>query len=294
MPLITAKEFDKLVFRAFGKRKPELNNIISEIEKYHSDFEGSDLHGKYNQLKAIRSVASNYLSKYPNSSRNKIIQEVLFPSIEQTVIELQQEETVVPKKLHFVWIGGELTNAASQYIAIWTAVNADYDTTIWYDSRILLANTLKRAILDKCYREAITSHQDAVLARTYTHDDFIRDSASAIYEERKKSLIFINEKKETATITDIIIEFLTSETYGYGKDAEALKAVYNEALEAMVEHEAKDVSTTDLSTNELETLLLQGSHELSKFGCRIRHAQDGCIGQRRRLLFGCRYTSCDQ
>ncbi len=255
MPLITAKEFDKLVFRAFGKRKPELNDIISEIEKYHSDFEDGDLHGKYNQLKAIRSVAANYLSKYPNSSRNKTIKGVLFPSIEQTVIELQQEETVVPKKLHFVWIGSDLTNVASQYIAIWTAVNADYDTTIWYDSRVLLANTLKRAILDKCYREAVTSHQDAILAQTYTHDDFIRDSASAIYEERKKIFNLYNEKKETATITDIIIEFLTSETYGYGKDAEALKAIYNEALEAMVEREAKDVSTTDLLTaNELETL----------------------------------------
>lgn len=255
MPLITAKEFDKLVFRAFGKRKPELNDIISEIEKYHSDFEADNLHGKYNQLKAIRSVASNYLSKYPNSSRNKTIQEVLFPSIEQTVIELQQEETVVPKKLHFVWIGGNLTNVASQYIALWTAVNADYNTAIWYDSRVLLANTLKRAILDKCYREAVTSHQDAVLAQTYTHDDFIRDSASAIYEERKKIFNLYNEKKETATITDIIIEFLTSETYGYGRDAEELKAVYDEALEAMVEREAKDVSTTDLLTaNELETL----------------------------------------
>ncbi len=207
MPLITAKEFDKLVFRAFGRRKPELNDIISEIEKYHSDFEDGDLHGKYNQLKAIRSVAANYLSKYPNSSRNKTIKGVLFPSIEQTVIEFQQEETVVPKKLHFVWIGGDLTNVASQYIALWTAVNADYDTTIWYDSRVLLANTLKRAILDKCYREAVTSHQDAILAQTYTHDDFIRDSASAIYEERKKIFNLYNEKKRPQQLLTSLLNF---------------------------------------------------------------------------------------
>ena len=43
---------------------------------------------------------------------------------------------MIPKHIHYVWVGGPLPEAQQAYIASWRETNPDYEFTLWNESNI--------------------------------------------------------------------------------------------------------------------------------------------------------------
>ncbi|CAN5669894.1 hypothetical protein BH23GEM7_BH23GEM7_11990 [soil metagenome] len=52
----------------------------------------------------------------------------------------------VPKIIHFIWVGGTLKHSQLYWIAEWARKNTGYQTWVWYDTRHLLANVLRKKV----------------------------------------------------------------------------------------------------------------------------------------------------
>jgi insecticidal toxin len=92
-----------------------------------------------------------------------------------TTVELLNTAKPVPKKLHFVWVGGGIGTIQGDYINVWRQMLApqDYSLNLWYDSDALLAHETNRIIVESAKAlGAISTPQGAVdtsaaLARRY-------------------------------------------------------------------------------------------------------------------------------
>lgn len=67
-----------------------------------------------------------------------------------TTVELLSTAKAVPKKLHFVWVGGGMGAIQGDYINVWKQrVGPDgYSLNLWYDSDALLAHETNRIIVE--------------------------------------------------------------------------------------------------------------------------------------------------
>lgn len=61
----------------------------------------------------------------------------------------KNDHTVVPKKLHAIWLGGILKEAGKKNIAEWKAKNPDYEANVWIDSSTYLVDDSPEAIKQK-------------------------------------------------------------------------------------------------------------------------------------------------
>ncbi|RUR18064.1 hypothetical protein ELY21_08740 [Legionella sp. km535] len=59
------------------------------------------------------------------------------------------DNTLVPKKLHAIWLGGILKEEGKQNIAKWKATNPDYEANVWIDSSTYLVGDSPEAIQQK-------------------------------------------------------------------------------------------------------------------------------------------------
>lgn len=92
-----------------------------------------------------------------------------------TTVELLNTGKPVPKKLHFVWVGGGIGAIQGDYINVWRQMLAPqgYSLNLWYDSDALLAHETNRIIVESAKAlGAISAPQGAVdtsaaLARRY-------------------------------------------------------------------------------------------------------------------------------
>ncbi|WP_415773086.1 TcdA/TcdB pore-forming domain-containing protein [Pseudomonas sp. LB3P38] len=92
-----------------------------------------------------------------------------------TTVELLNTAKPVPKKLHFVWVGGGIGAIQGDYINVWRQMLAPqgYSLNLWYDSDALLAHETNRIIVESAKAlGTISAPQGAVdtpaaLARRY-------------------------------------------------------------------------------------------------------------------------------
>ncbi|SCY91069.1 MULTISPECIES: TcdA/TcdB pore-forming domain-containing protein [unclassified Pseudomonas] len=75
---------------------------------------------------------------------------------------LKQPATEVPKKLHFVWLGGGVGAIQRDYINIWKQVLGPegYRLNLWYDSDALLAYETNRIIVEAAKADAMLKGAD--------------------------------------------------------------------------------------------------------------------------------------
>ncbi len=53
---------------------------------------------------------------------------------------------MIPKRIHYVWVGGPLPDAQRAYIDSWRETNPDYEFTLWNESNIdFSVNLIRRA-----------------------------------------------------------------------------------------------------------------------------------------------------
>ncbi|MHC8398752.1 TcdA/TcdB pore-forming domain-containing protein [Pseudomonas sp. MDT1-17] len=88
-----------------------------------------------------------------------------------TTVELLSTAKPVPKKLHFVWVGGGIGAIQGDYINVWRQLLAPegYSLNLWYDSDALLAHETNRIIVESAKALGMQSTVDtaAALARRY-------------------------------------------------------------------------------------------------------------------------------
>ncbi|MHC8348554.1 TcdA/TcdB catalytic glycosyltransferase domain-containing protein [Pseudomonas sp. RT4P38] len=65
-----------------------------------------------------------------------------------TTVELLSTAKAVPKKLHFVWVGGGIGAIQGDYINVWKQMAGPdgYSLNLWYDSDALLAHETNRPL----------------------------------------------------------------------------------------------------------------------------------------------------
>ena len=131
------------------------------------------------QLTPISLLKETLESKNPKGSaatlqkvRDKLTDHSLRLS---TTVELLNTAKPVPKKLHFVWVGGGIGTIQGDYINVWRQmlVPQGYSLNLWYDSDALLAHETNRIIVESAKAlGTIAAPQGAVdtpaaLARRY-------------------------------------------------------------------------------------------------------------------------------
>ncbi|WP_223483955.1 TcdA/TcdB pore-forming domain-containing protein [Pseudomonas sp. A-RE-19] len=88
-----------------------------------------------------------------------------------TTVELLGTAKPVPKKLHFVWVGGGIGAIQGDYINVWKQLLAPegYSLNLWYDSDALLAHETHRIIVESAKALGMQGTVDtaAALARRY-------------------------------------------------------------------------------------------------------------------------------
>lgn len=88
-----------------------------------------------------------------------------------TTVELLGTAKPVPKKLHFVWVGGGIGAIQGDYINVWKQLLGPegYSLNLWYDSDALLAHETHRIIVEsaKALGTQGTVDTAATLARRY-------------------------------------------------------------------------------------------------------------------------------
>lgn len=67
-----------------------------------------------------------------------------------TTVDLLTTAKAVPKKLHFVWVGGGMGAIQGDYINVWKQMAGPegYSLNLWYDSDALLAHETNRVIVE--------------------------------------------------------------------------------------------------------------------------------------------------
>ncbi|MCW1247562.1 glycosyltransferase, partial [Pseudomonas sp. SAICEU22] len=77
--------------------------------------------------------------------------------LHNSIEQLKQPATEVPKSLHFVWLGGGVGAIQRDYIAIWKQVMGaeGYRLNLWHDSDALLAYETNRIIVEAAKADAM-------------------------------------------------------------------------------------------------------------------------------------------
>ncbi|MCU1751485.1 TcdA/TcdB pore-forming domain-containing protein [Pseudomonas sp. 6D_7.1_Bac1] len=137
--------------------------------------------------------------------------------------------TEVPKKQHFVWLGGGLGDIQRDYINIWKQIlaNEGYELKLWYDSDALLAHETNRILVEAAKADGMICGGDAL-----TQGDQLAD----LYEARAlalKSQMFAHIKKAQQngqSADDARMDLLVR---GYGQDKVALEALKDRNLRSI-------------------------------------------------------------
>lgn len=136
--------------------------------------------------------------------------------------------TAVPKKLHFVWLGGALGQIQLDYINIWKKVMPDdYVVNVWHDEDGLLAHEATRIIVE------------AGKAATWVSEDQAQSSPEVLadrYEARITALkreMFLHINRAMArgeSADEARIDLLVK---GYGQDESRLRALKERNAQVM-------------------------------------------------------------
>ncbi|MCE0463139.1 TcdA/TcdB pore-forming domain-containing protein [Pseudomonas uvaldensis] len=154
--------------------------------------------------------------------------------LHHSVEQLKIPATEVPKKLHFVWLGGGIGAIQRDYITVWKKVMAGegYQLNLWYDSDALLAYETNRIIIEAAKADAMVNGAQDIIDPSELGDR---------YEERVivlKQQMFAHIKKfveNGGSADDARIDLLVR---AYGEDKArltALKAANRLSLSAVSE-----------------------------------------------------------
>ncbi|WP_235375722.1 TcdA/TcdB pore-forming domain-containing protein [Pseudomonas lini] len=200
------------------------------------------------QLTAV-SLLKETIGSIPNAS-NSAVQQVQGKLADyhlrlSTTVGMLSSARPVPKKLHFVWVGGGIGAIQGDYINVWKQmVGPDgYSLNLWYDSDGLLAHETNRVIVESAKASgAMSAPQD------------MADTPNALanrYIERARALrqqMFEHIQRvlgEGGSADQARIDLLVS---AYGQDESTLKALKARNLQSLEAVGHKGILLRDIRT----------------------------------------------
>ncbi|HBG5344515.1 TPA: peptidase C80, partial [Clostridioides difficile] len=248
MPLISRTELILLAFSIKAK-EDEYKTILNNLDEYNK-LVTNNTEEKYLQLKKLSESIDVFMEKYENSSRNKALSDLKEDISEEVILIKNSNTSPVEKNLHFVWIGGEVSDIALEYIKQWTDINAEYSTKLWYDGEAFLVNTLKKAIVESSTTETLQLLEKDIQNPEFDYMIFYQNRMGFIYNRQKRFIDYYKSeinKPTIPTIDDIIKSHLVSE---YSKDAGLLESYRTNSLRKINSNNGIDIRSNNLFTEQ--------------------------------------------
>ncbi|HBH3693831.1 TPA: peptidase C80, partial [Clostridioides difficile] len=248
MPLISKTELILLAFSIKAK-EDEYKIILDNLDEYNK-LVTNNTEEKYLQLKKLSESIDVFMKKYENSSRNKALYDLKKDILKEVILVKNSNTSPVEKNLHFVWIGGEVSDVALEYIKQWSDINAEYSTKLWYDGEAFLVNTLKKAIVESSTTEVLQLLKKDIQDPQFNHMIFYEKRMELIYDKQERFMDYYKSeinKPTKPTIDDIIKSHLVSE---YRKDAGVLESYRINCLRKINGNNGIDIRSNNLFTEQ--------------------------------------------
>ena len=168
------------------------------------------------------------------------------------VSQIMSTAVQVPKKLHFIWLGGGLGDIQRDYINVWNQVmaNKGYELSVWYDSDGLLVHETNRIIVEAAKADVLSGDG---LGVTSGHElaDLYEERATALkrqmYEHINRA-IELGKSADQARM-DLLVR-------AYGQEEENLRALRNKNAQVMTGLNDEHIRLRDV--HELPTFSRMG------------------------------------
>ncbi|UWD48515.1 C80 family cysteine peptidase [Clostridioides difficile] len=248
MPLISRTELILLAFSVKAK-EDEYKTILNNLDEYNK-LVTNNSEEKYLQLKKLSESIDIFMKKYENSSRNKALYDLKEDISEEVILIKNSNTSSVEKNLHFVWIGGEVSDVALEYIKQWTDINSEYSAKLWYDGEAFLVNTLKKAIVEASTTDALQLLEKDIQDPQFNYMVFYQKRMEFIYDRQKRFMGYYKSeinKPTIPTIDDIIKSHLVSE---YNKDTGLLESYRANSLRKINSNNGIDIRSNNLFTEQ--------------------------------------------
>ncbi|WP_256735615.1 TcdA/TcdB pore-forming domain-containing protein [Pseudomonas sp. dw_612] len=166
--------------------------------------------------------------------------------VAQSVETLKSALPSVPKKLHFVWLGGGVGDIQRDYINVWKQVMSKDGHTLmlWYDADALLAYETNRIIVQAAKADAMATG-GAKLADPIELGNLYIERLMPLKEQLYTHLRGAQERGESAD--EARIDLLVR---AYGQDEQTLRALRDKHVLSMSALESKDLVLRDLQRLE--------------------------------------------
>ena len=135
----------------------------------------------------------------------------------------------VPKKLHFIWLGGGLGDIQRDYINVWYQVMAKegYELNVWYDSDGLLVHETNRIIVEAAKADVLSGDVQGITAG---HDlaDLYEERATVLKRQMYEHINRAIERGKSADEArmDLLVR-------AYGQEEKTLRTLRNKNAQVM-------------------------------------------------------------
>ncbi|KOY04416.1 TcdA/TcdB pore-forming domain-containing protein [Pseudomonas nunensis] len=162
--------------------------------------------------------------------------------VTQSVGTLKSAISEVPKKLHFVWLGGGVGDIQKDYINVWkqVMVKDGHKLMLWYDSDALLAYEANRIIVEAAKASAMAAGADKV-AGPIDLGNFYIERLMPLKEQLYTHILKAKERGLSAD--EARIDLLVR---GYGQDEKSLRALRAKHILSVAVMEDEDILLCDL------------------------------------------------
>ncbi|MHC8301963.1 TcdA/TcdB pore-forming domain-containing protein [Pseudomonas sp. ZS1P83] len=162
-----------------------------------------------------------------------------------TTVELLSTAKAVPKKLHFVWVGGGIGAIQGDYINVWKQMAGPdgYSLNLWYDSDALLAHETNRVIVESAKALGAMSVPEGKANTPAALADRYIERARVLRQQMFEHIQQVTGAGGSAD--QARIDLLVS---AYGQDEEVLKALKSRNVQSLEAVERHGILLRDIRT----------------------------------------------
>ncbi|MCI8306630.1 MAG: hypothetical protein HFH14_01145 [Lachnospiraceae bacterium] len=195
MNLMTVKELiDLFVKDGITNAGQAESGIMLQLDSCNSE---SDFNMQYAMLGELTGMVRAYMAMAGNEGKHWPAD--LLDNVHGYVTGKMGENQVnVPKKIHFVWVGGAITQTVMDYVNVWAAVSPSYEINIWYDSNLLCLKKLSDLF-------------GQMAEERYSKEEDRNNWADAVFRLRQQFTAFVlTRHPDFGNMTQAMNEFLAS------------------------------------------------------------------------------------
>jgi len=162
--------------------------------------------------------------------------------VAQSVETLKSALPEVPKKLHFVWLGGGIGDIQRDYINVWkqVMVKDGHKLMLWYDADALLAHETNRIIVQAAKASAMAAGGESLAVAIDLNNVYV-ERLIPLKEQLYAHILRAGEQGKSAD--EARIDLLVR---GYGQDEKALRVLREKHLLSIEALKSEDLLLCDL------------------------------------------------